>query len=105
MYHRLALGMGRTVGELKSTLTVGELASWMAYMQVCGPIDPVVAMDYYFAHLCCRMVEVNGGKKRGGGDFSVSDFLVFNKPVEEPKTALQAMREWFGSRIVKKPKE
>lgn len=97
--------MGRTVGELKSVLTIDELVSWLAYSELTGPIDLVQAMDYMFAHLCCRMVEVAGGKKKSGGDFSLQDFLLFSKPVEEPKTTLQAMREWFGHRVIKKPKE
>lgn len=99
--HRLALRMGRTVAELTATLTIDELAHWFAFDRV-SPIGDE-RMSLQFAHLCLIVCQVAGVKKRGGGQFSLQDFLLF-KPAERPQTPLQAMRGWFAGAIKRKAK-
>ena len=92
--------MGRTVGELKATITTDELAYWYAVNRI-SPIDlGFPEMDALFANLCMRLYDVNGAKKQFGGRFVLDDFRLF-KPAET-RTPIQMMRSMFGHRVKRK---
>lgn len=96
--HALALKLGRTVGELSATLTTDELARWFAYNQRSPITDD--RMDYLFARLCLVVTESSGAKKRGGGRFTLDDFLMFKRPKQpSPK---EFMHKLLGNRVVRK---
>lgn len=99
--HSLALRMGRTVGELTSTLTTDELARWLAFNRRSPITDE--RLDYLFARLCLVVTESSGAKKRGGGRFSIDDFLMFKQPRQ--KTPKELMRQLFGQSVVKKSRK
>lgn len=96
--HKLALGMGRTVGELRATLTTDELAQWMAFSKN-NPIGPE-RTDYLFARLCVLICNVAGAKKKAGGEFTLEDFLLWKMP--DTRTPIELMRSLFGGRLKKK---
>lgn len=96
--HALALRMGRTVGELTATLTTDELTRWYAYNQRSPIADD--RLDYLFAHLCLVMTESSGAKKRGGGHFSLNDFMMFKRP--KLPTPKEFMRGLFGNKVVRR---
>lgn len=102
--HKLALRMGRTVSELRSTLTVDELAHWYAFDRM-SPIGDERA-DYSFALLTKATVEAAGAKPKRGGLWKLEDFLLFRLFKADPSklTPLQAMRGWFGGAVKRKEK-
>lgn len=95
--------MGRTVAELKATLTMDELAHWYAFDQR-SPIGDS-RLSFLFAHLCMTLCSAHGVTKRGGAAFAVEDFLVFDRPEKPMTTAREAMQQWFGGIVRKKPKK
>lgn len=98
--HHLALRMGRTVSELRASLTVDELKQWYAFSEV-HPIRED-KIDYLFANLMECICSVIGAKKKYGGQFKLDDFLLFKHEV--PKDAKSMMLGMFGGRVVKKGK-
>jgi hypothetical protein len=96
--HKLALGMGRTVSELRATLTTDELALWMAFNKT-NPIGPE-RIDYLFARLCVLICDVAGAKKKAGGHFSLEDFILW-KP-KDMRKPIDFMKSMFGARLKKK---
>lgn len=98
--HKLALRMGRTVTELTATMTTSELISWMAYART-YPIGDEEREDMLFARLCSVVANASGMKRRGGGQITPKDFVLFQqKNFTDPLTF---MRGAFG-RLVKKRK-
>lgn len=77
---KLALALGRTVGELEHTLTVDELVEWQAYDR----LDPFggYRQDIQTAHLLYA--------KLGNDDNTITDFL----PID-PNPMNDEMREWY----------
>lgn len=96
--HKLALRMGRTVSELTATMTTDELSRWMAYART-YPIGDE-RFDYLFANMCAVVCSSAGAKKRGGGQFTIKDFLMFRE--KDMRTPVQFMRGLFGGRVKKK---
>lgn len=46
MLHDLALAIGgMTVSELRSRMSVEELADWVAYREIVGPLNPLLRID------------------------------------------------------------
>lgn len=77
---KLALALGRTVGELEHTLTADELVEWQAYDR----LDPFggYRQDIQTAHLLYA--------KAGSSDCTVADFL----PID-PNPMNDEMREEY----------
>jgi hypothetical protein len=96
--HKLALAMGRTVGELSATMTTDELSRWMAFHKS-SPIG-AERLDYLFARLCTLVCDVAGAKKFGGGRFQMDDFILW-KP-KDVRTPIDFMRARFGGKVIKK---
>ena len=99
LLHKLALRMGRTVGELKH-MSTDELAHWFAFDRK-SPVGDE-RFDYLFARLCLVVCQVAGVKKKFGGEFKLDDFVMFK--FEKEKTAGEFMREKFGHMVKRKPK-
>ena len=97
--HQLALCLGRTVSELRASMSVDELANWMAYSRI-HPINPD-RMDYMLAQLTATVCQVAGAKKSGGGHFKMDDFMLFK--YVPPKTPKQLMTQLFGHMVTRKP--
>lgn len=97
MLHALALRMGRTVAELRATLTEREWLDWMAYAKGSPFADD--RMDYLFANLCQVVCMAMGAKKASGGNFTLDDFILF-KP-KDYTTPIEFMRAQLGHRVVK----
>ena len=100
--------MGRTVGELRATLTTDELARWMAF-HARSPVSDEL-FDYLFANLCRVVCMVAGAKKSRGAprapgpdDWTIEDFLLFNKKDKPVLSAEQFLRQRFAGLVVKNP--
>nr|WP_315041309.1 phage tail protein [uncultured Moraxella sp.] len=82
---KLASHLGKTVGELESTLTAHELAEWRAY----DAVDPIggYRMDLGFALLA----RIHAGDK----DSRIEDFLVIdpNPMTDEQRQAYEVALE------------
>lgn len=75
--HRLALALGRTVSELRATLTFNELRAWEEYYR----LEPWGATrDNMHAGMIAAAI-VNPTRKRGTRALSFSDFML--KPASE----------------------
>lgn len=59
MQHDLALALGMTVGELKRRMTYGEFRRWQKYIEIYGPVNPIMRNDAAVARLA---VAYTGGK-------------------------------------------
>lgn len=82
---KLAGYLGKTVGELEQTLTVGELAEWRAY----DVIDPIGAYrtDLGFALLACM--------QSGDESKSVQDFLIIDpNPMTDEEREVYEKEQW-----------
>ncbi|MCL1623373.1 DUF4035 domain-containing protein [Moraxella sp. Tifton1] len=77
---KLALALGRTVGELEHSLSYEELICWQAYDR----LDPFggYRQDIQTAHLLYA--------KLGNDDNTITDFL----PID-PNPMTDEMREWY----------
>jgi len=65
---RLALALGKTVAELERTLTIHELAEWIAYWS----IEPFGDEYRQTAQICNVIALVNGNKRSRTEDFMPS---------------------------------
>jgi len=97
--YRLALRMGRTVGELSATLTVDELAHWYAFDRK-SPIGDT-RLDTLVALICRSIHDAQGVTKRGGARFTLEDFMLFDKVAASDQTPQQVMRGWFAGAVKK----
>lgn len=61
LLHRLALALGRTVGELESTLTVREFADWVTFTSE-HPL-PIDVVDMHAAIHTSTLINVNRSNK------------------------------------------
>lgn len=78
---QLALRLGRTVGELVSTLSAEEFEYWKAFT-VLEPIG-VMREDALFANLCLTLA--NSQRYSFKDDLKLGDFVVFKKDRVEPE--------------------
>jgi hypothetical protein len=60
--HRLALGLGKTIGEIEATMGSAELSDWMDYYQ----IEPFGAWrdNFHSAQISALIYNVNRGKQK-----------------------------------------
>lgn len=61
-WHRVASHLGRTVNELRETISYSDLADWLAYLDW-HDFHHRTKLDYYFAQLTATLVRVNTAKK------------------------------------------
>jgi len=74
---RLALALGKTVGELEETLTPTEFLEWQIF-NVSWPIGER-RLDLNFAQLCAVIAQVNGNRNARPIDF----MLATDQPLQE----------------------
>ena len=82
-------------------MTTDELTHWIAFARG-SPIGDD-RMDHLIAQLCLLVCNVGGAKRRGGGQFSMDDFLMF-KP-KDFTTPLQFLQGRFAHRIVQRKRD
>lgn len=70
--HRLAIRLGRTVGELERSMTTRELTDWMAYYQLEPWCDD--RRDMQIAVVAATIANANRGKNQRS--YRPEDFLV-----------------------------
>lgn len=101
--HSLALRMGRTVSELSATMTMDEFARWVAINRE-SPVGDE-RFDLLFANLCSTVVSASGAKKRGGGAFTLRDFMMFARKADKEATPLEFLQRLVGHRVVQRKRE
>ena len=82
---RLALALGRTVGELQEHMTAAELREWMAYDGI-NPIGPD-RFDWLFGQLAFVTASVHSTKK-----LRIRDFVPTWDPVAREERSLRRLR-------------
>jgi Protein of unknown function (DUF4035) len=82
---RLALALGRTVGELLDSISGPELLQWSEYYAV----EPFGEMrdDFRSAQVCAILANSNRDRKARPEPFALTDFLLFRQADPEPETA------------------
>lgn len=87
MLYDLALALGgMTVSELKSRMTVDELAGWAYYMEVNGPINPILRNDAAIARLAVTM---------SGKGAKIKHFMPWpniEEPEEDPMVVFEKLK-------------
>lgn len=83
-------------------MTVDELPYWVAFDRMLPIGDE--RNDYLFAHLCLRILQSAGARKKGGGGFTMQDLLIF-KPPRQEATPREFFMQRFGHLVKEKPKE
>lgn len=84
---RLALALGRTVGEL-SRMSALEYAHWQALSGL-EPIGPQRG-DYHAAQITATLAEINRDSKRRATPYGVNDFLLFQHRPEPSDDDIEA---------------
>lgn len=84
----MALAIGRTVGELQNSMTVGEVMLWNRYREKNGSLSPQRMYDRGAAVVASTISRVNGGKSK------VEDFMLM-KP--EPKSDKEVLNKLISS--------
>ena len=83
---QLAMRLGRTVGELVSSLSTEEFEYWKAFSAL-EPIG-VLREDALFANVCKTLADL-----QVKNELTRRDFIVFNRDKEEPEPDIeQTMR-------------
>ena len=91
---RLALALGKTVGELLDSIDSRELTEW----QIFDSIDPIGAWrDDYASGLLCAL-QANMNRRKGAKAFVPQDFMPFVPRDSEPASA-EAMEHQFMAYI------
>lgn len=98
---RLALAMGRTVGELLDTCSYPELLKWGKYYQR-EPFGEWRA-DVRSAQIVQMLANINRDPKRRQEPFQIKDFLLFEREKPKPKqeegaegaTASSGLIQWL----------
>ena len=89
-YFRLALALGRPVGEMLSTMSSHELAEWMAFERVEGPVGEM-RDDLRTGIMASTVANVN--RKRGSRPFTPADFMPYKSPAGVVKMSEAAMKD------------
>ncbi len=87
-WFRLALALGRPVGELKRTISSREFTQWLAFYR----LDPFggYRQDVHAGIIASTIANVNRSRKTKA--FKVEDFVVgWNEP-PKPKQSVQSMK-------------
>lgn len=72
---RLALALGRTVGELFETITLDELEEWAEFYAL-EPFGEWRA-DVRSAHIVTTLANINRDPKQREKPYAISDFMLF----------------------------
>lgn len=91
MLHDLALAIGgMTVSELRQRMTAAELRDWLTYMEIVGPINPLLRLDAAVARALSPFVK--GDKKalmpwpkEPEKEASIEDFMSILKFAKKPE--------------------
>lgn len=97
LLHRLALALGKTVGEIDCTMTVTELRDWARFEAFHQPLPDKLA-DLHFAIVSSIVVNLARGSE--GTPAKPADFLVLRERVapvlDGPSEVDRAMAAWRG---------
>lgn len=94
---QLAMRLGRTVGELVSTLSAEEFEYWKAF----STLEPIGLLreDALFANVCKTVVDAQRYKFKD--DLILRDFTVFNRnrvePEHDPEQTMRNIKAVFGA--------
>lgn len=82
---------GRTIAEAKERISYPEFLTWVAYRRKRGPLNVALRVDRGAALLASLFATAHF-KRRGGGDWSLDDFLPYADV--RPVDLETAMRQW-----------
>lgn len=89
-----------TVGELEQKLTAKELREWLEFWNEQGGFGFDRA-DFRSGLICQTIAASSGAKKKGGGDWTVADFMPL-QPREPQVITLDHLKEIFGDQLQRK---
>lgn len=81
-------------------MTADEWVRWLAFDRRYTIAFGFREMDALFAHLCLRLGQFQGVKKKSGGTPAFDDYLLF-KP-KETRSPVEFMRALVGNRVKRK---
>lgn len=84
---------GRTVFEAKERLTYAEAMDWFAFIRKRGSINQGMRMEGLIAQLSMVLCAAHGLKKKGGGDFTMADFM---QHAEQPGLTIEDFTKVLG---------
>lgn len=86
---------GKTIAEAKEAMTYDEAMAWYAYRKKTGPFNPASRIEWSLAQLSYLVAIAAGMKKKGGGDFELTDFVPYH---ETPELTLEDAMKALGAR-------
>lgn len=79
-----------------------EMQDWITYRSKHGPLAPVERLERGLAQIALYVCAGAGMKKKGGGSFTIDDFLPY---VREPEFTLEKAMKAIGVKKINKPKK
>lgn len=97
--HRLALGLGKTIGEIEATMGASELDDWLRYWQA----EPwgTTRDNLHAALITSTLINVMGGGSKGRAA-SIGDFM-FSSRAERAAEQTSASLNWLRAMAVPAP--
>lgn len=84
---------GRTIAEAQASISYPEFLTWAAYRNKRGTLNVGLRVDRSAALLAALYANSHGGRK-GGGYYSIEDFMPFLDRPEEEIDLDTAVTEW-----------
>jgi hypothetical protein len=84
---------GRTIAEAKERMSYAEALGWYAYRKKTGPFNAASRVEWSLAQVCTLICAAAGLKKKGGGEFAITDFIPY---AEEPELTIESAMKALG---------